>query len=385
MNICILTPRFPFPENGGDVLRINHIAQFLKSQGNKLILVSYCEKNSDIESAKKLYDSIFVIKRHSYKSFFYSLLFLLKGLPIQCGYYYSNSYKRLLKKVIRKEKPQRYIVHLLRMVPFIDEDNVISTTVEMTDALSKTYELSNKSKGFSIKKFIYHIEKSLIAKYEKKIIRKFPKVILVSSEDINYLNVSLGYQAKSLELHTNGVEYSRNISKCYNPNKICFIGNMRTLQNQDAVLFFCKEIFPLILLQNKGAVFYIIGAEPPQKIKDLAINNKNIIVTGFVNDLESIAKDSCLAVAPVNIAAGIQNKVLMAMGMGLPVILTSLISKAIPELKDGINCYIEDEPSRFALKCLELMSNPNKRNQIADEGYRCVKENYSWSHKLEGY
>ena len=54
MKYCILTPRFPFPENGGDVLRINNIAKYLKSAGHELVLVSFCEGNPDMAAAKTL-------------------------------------------------------------------------------------------------------------------------------------------------------------------------------------------------------------------------------------------------------------------------------------------------------------------------------------------
>ena len=71
-----------------------------------------------------------------------------------------------------------------------------------------------------------------------------------------------------------------------------------------------------------------------------AAERKNIVVTGFVNDLNVVISDACLAVAPVRVAAGIQNKVLVAMADKLPVVLTSMISRAIPELHHGENCLI---------------------------------------------
>ena len=109
MKICILTPRFPMPECGGDLLRINYIARHLKSQGHQLILVSYTEDNPDIEAAQKLYDKIYTVNRSKKASMFYSALFMLTGRPIQCGYYYSWAFNRLFKKIIKIEKPDLYI------------------------------------------------------------------------------------------------------------------------------------------------------------------------------------------------------------------------------------------------------------------------------------
>ena len=76
MKLCILTPRFPFPENGGDVLRINSIARYLKAKGHELILISFCF--GEIKLKKDyfdLYDTIYVVKKHKITSYLFALLF----------------------------------------------------------------------------------------------------------------------------------------------------------------------------------------------------------------------------------------------------------------------------------------------------------------------
>ena len=64
MKICILTPRFPMPENGGDVLRINNIARYFKSQGHELLLVSFYDTPIDMNEAMRLYDKIYTVRRN---------------------------------------------------------------------------------------------------------------------------------------------------------------------------------------------------------------------------------------------------------------------------------------------------------------------------------
>ena len=383
MKICILTPRFPMPENGGDVLRINNIARYLKAQGHELLLVSFYDKSVDVEEAGRLYDKIFLVRRNRFASYVYTLLFLICGRPMQCGYYHSRFFKKKLDEVIQTEHPDRFVSHLLRMAPYLERENLYSSsTVEMTDALSKTYSLSSKAKGGLLKKVVYMVERRLIRRYEDHIVKVFPKVVVVSQEDINFINKRV--KTGTLVLHTNGVTCLDAFPTVYDQKKICFIGNMRTLQNQDAVLRFVKNIFPIILKRCPDAVFYIVGAEPPREIEALG-NGKNIIVTGFVDDLTSMVADTCLAVAPVKIAAGIQNKVLVAMGCGVPVVMTSLISKAIPELRDGENCFIRDDENDFAQACVELLENTQMRNMIAKNGFNMVREHYSWDEKLSGY
>ena len=386
MKLCLLAPRFPFPENGGDVLRINNIARYLKSKNFELVLISFYE--DEIRLKKEyftLYDTIYMIKRTKIVSLIMSLFFVLSGRPIQCGYYFSFKFLKQLRRSIKQELPDEFVSHLLRMTPYLElTHQQKNSIVEMTDALSKTYGLSAKAKGNFIKKCIYKIEHGLIRRYEKYVVSHFPKVVLVSESDVQYLKSLGGKKTESLAVYTNGVDCLPEIPTTYNKNKICFIGNMRTLQNQDAVVHFVKDIFPIIKKSVPDAVFTIIGAEPPEYIQNLA-DGKNIIVTGFVDDIQSAVSECCLNVAPVRVAAGIQNKVLVAMGCGVPVVMSSLTSGAIPELSNGENCFIQDDENAFAEKCISLMQNDDIRASISRNGYEMVKKHYSWNEKLEGY
>ena len=385
MNICILTPRFPYPQFGGDALRINEIARYLKQQGHHLILVSLSDDaNPPVAQAKELYDKVYFVKRNKVMSLLIGAINFLLGKPIQCGYYSSNAYRRLFREVIQKEKPDLYVSHLLRMVPYLSELHLEQKSIiEMTDALSKTYILSSKAQGVGLLKYVYKLEQKLIARYEKYVTTHYPKVVLVSQADIDYLKQNIQGDTASLALHSNGVGYIENISTAYDVDKICFMGNMRSMQNQDAAIYFANEIFPLIKHKRPTAKFYIVGSLPPGNIQTLA--SDDIIITGFVDDLEAFLQDACLLVAPIRVAAGIQNKVLVGMGCGIPVVLTSLISHAIPELHDGENCLIRDGEQPFADACLRLMGDTSLRNSMAQQGYEMVKKHYSWEEKLRGY
>lgn len=384
MKICILTPRFPYPQFGGDTLRINEVARFLKSQGHKLILVSMSDdEHPDIETASNLYDKIYFVKRKKIVSFFYAAQYFILGKPMQCGYYHSKSFSKLFENVRNIEKPDMYISHLLRMVPYLSAAGLQQQSiVEMTDALSKTYGLSSEACGVGILKYIYKAERRLIQKYECEVVSTFRKVVLVSQQDVDFL-CEQGCDPKSLYVHTNGVDYMTDICESYDQNKICFVGNMRSMQNQDAAMFFINDVFPIIRQHNPNAKFYLVGYIPEGTKID--VNSEGVIVTGFVEDLESVLSDSCLTVAPVRVAAGIQNKVLIAMGCGVPVVLTSLISKAIPELKNEKNCLIADQKESIANACLKLMTDRSIRNRIALSGHDMVCAHYSWEEKLSGY
>ena len=270
--ICILTPRFPIPENGGDVLRINNIAHQLRKQGYKLVLLSL-EDNGEpqIFEAQRIYHKVYTVHRNRLSSLFHALICFLQAKPMQCGYYMSGTYRRKLREIIQKENPDLFIAHLLRMMPYLDELGLHSRSIiEMTDALSKTYAMSSQSKGNWLLRNVYRMEQRLILRTEQYSLLHFPKNVLVSQADIDYLKKKT-LHPESLELHTNGIQCSKNIKRKYDPSKIVFVGNMRTLQNQDAVLNFVQDIFPRILRQKPDTKFYIVGAQPPQRTSSLPV------------------------------------------------------------------------------------------------------------------
>ena len=383
MKICILTPRFPFPENGGDVLRINNVARYLKAQGHTLCLVSFAPCKPDLSKATELYDSVYYVPLHKAQSYFFSVLYWLLGKPMQCGYYHSKAFLSLLKQVIEKEHPDRFVAHLLRMTPYLEQLGLqAQSIVEMTDTLSKTYTLAAESQNKGWMKLVYRMEQSRIRRYEQWVAKTFPRVVLVSQKDVDYLQ-ALSPSVQSLVCCPNGVECLPQIPADYNPLKICFVGNMRTLQNQEAVFYFVKHVLPLILQEQPKTMLYIVGAEPPAAIRALA--SEHIVITGFVEDVQMAIQDACVMVAPVFVAAGIQNKVLVAMGCGVPIVLTSLITQAIPEIKNAENALVANEPTEIANAVLDLMANPEKRKAIGKAGYQMVKQHYTWEMKLKGY
>lgn len=378
--VCVLTSRFPYPENGGDVVLINDIMQYFKDIGYEVILLSYYEKwqQSFVSKTYKNIDKIFPIKRNKFVSFFYSLLFFLLKKPIQCGYYFSKKMQKQLQLINEKYSPDIYVCHLLRMLPQFEAVGISNNVVvQMSDILSNMYELSKLTDYSLIKKIIYQLERPPIKRYEDYVFSKYKKIVLVSKKDSKVFENN-----PVVKYHNNGI---RNlvIADKINSNKIVFIGNMRTLQNVDGCFYFINNIFPLILKDKPDAELHIVGASPSGEI--IKMQSKNIKVTGYIENIEDYIKDSVVSVVPIRIASGIQNKILISMACHVPVIMSSLVSSSIPELINTENCFIEDNPGAFAEIVISLMNDDTLRNKLADAAMNLVKNNYYWNIHLQGY
>jgi glycosyltransferase involved in cell wall biosynthesis len=156
--------------------------------------------------------------------------------------------------------------------------------------------------------------------YERSLSSRVDGAIAVSKKDQTALHYVGGF--KKVALIPNGVDAEVFLPKPKEESEkpsLCFWGRMDFEPNVDAMVWFCSEIWPLLLKDFPGAVMTIVGANPTPAIKDLG-SNHNIRVTGEVDDIRPFAWDAQVVVMPVRIGAGIKNKLLEACAMGKPIV-----------------------------------------------------------------
>ena len=172
------------------------------------------------------------------------------------------------------------------------------------------------------------------------------------------------------------VENFKPLPDNFRTNNLLYIGKMDYQPNVDAVLYFIKEIFPVIKRETKNIKFIIVGSNPAKEIKQLE-NNKDIIVTGYVNDVRPFYEQCALSVVPLRAGGGTRLKILESMAFGRPVISTSIGCEGL-DVCNNENIIISDKPQEFARKTIELLQNKDFREKISKNARNLVECNYSW-------
>lgn len=376
-SILILTPRFPYPPIGGDKLRIFKECEVL-SKKYDLGLVSFIDEDFDYDDYIDLksigvFKEIHLIKKSKFRSYVDTLFGFLKGQSLQVSYYSS---KAMSAKV--EELSIKYDVifpHLIRMAqyvfPFVKRK---ITILEMTDAISMNY---SRVKGFSFKKVLYKIERSRLLKYEIKCIESFNLTSLISNKDKDYFGVEDVCSDKFIVV-SNGVSLQdiqrQDNKRRLDKKEIIFIGNINTEQNYDAVLWFSKYVMPRLI--DKGFRFKIIGKISNSK-KTVLDKYPGVEVTGTVKSMTEATSASWIGVCPMRIGAGVQNKVLEYMALGLPCITSSV---GYEGLSANINeeILVADTPDEIISKISVLSDDSCLYNKISDGGHNYVKHNHDW-------
>jgi GT2 family glycosyltransferase len=195
---------------------------------------------------------------------------------------------------------------------------------------------------------------------EQKIIREgFPQKRIVTIPVIYY-------EANSI--------VGQNLTDFDGRHGIIFLGGFDHLPNVDAVKWFISDIFPVIKGKLPQIKLYIAGSNPPPEIA--ALNNNDIIVMGYVKDLEQIFKTKRVFVSPLRYGAGVKGKIITSMSYGVPVVTTCVGNEGI-NLRNGIEAFVVDDPVEFADRTVELYTNAELRSNFSRNSLLFVKNNFS--------
>jgi sugar transferase (PEP-CTERM/EpsH1 system associated) len=157
---------------------------------------------------------------------------------------------------------------------------------------------------------------------------------------------------------------------------VIFTGAMDYLPNVDAVEHYCTDIFPAVSRAVPGARFLIVGLNPTSAVRRLG-ELPGVTVTGAVPDVRPYYRQSAVSVAPLRIARGIQNKVLQAMALGVPVVATAAAARGLEARRDE-HFLVEDEPARFAEAVVGLLRDRDARRRLAARARSFVEAHHSW-------
>ena len=381
--ILLITPRFPFPVIGGDKLRVYNIVKYLSNFYSFTLASLYSTDEEERAIPEQgIFDEVYRIRQSKLASYWYTAGSLIRGRSLQSGYFYNPKFKRLINSKLSGH--DLVFAHLIRVSDYVWGKGVPGIC-EMTDAISMNYERAGAAGGRSLRKYIYRFEHKRCLDSERRCLDGFDGCVVVSPTDRDYLTDRYPQYSSKMHVIPNGVRaedfpYRR---EKVSADKIVFIGNMRTFQNADAACYFAREVFPGIKQRRPGAAFWVVGADPGKEVRSLA-SIPGVVVTGRVDDVRAHAHDAAASVCPVRIGAGIQNKVLESMAMGIPVVTTAVGAEGILG-RNGQHFTVADSPNELRAGVMDILTDRSKAEAFSKNGRALVEERYSWEGMLRSY
>lgn len=225
-----------------------------------------------------------------------------------------------------------------------------------------------------VKKAYFFQEGHRLRRYEKAILKRFDTHVTCSEVDRERLLALDG--SIDVKVIPNTVRipeaYPRPVSLT---KKMLFIGGLDWYPNRDAMLHFCRKIWPEILRRVPEAQMDIVGKNPGNEILAAAEAYPGLRVHGFVEGLDHLYQEAAVFVCPIRDGGGTKLKVLDAMAHQLPVIGYPESCEGLA-IKDGNHALIARSSGDFAAKAVRLLCDPKRAWRLGAEGYRLVAQRY---------
>lgn len=398
MKILYLAHRIPYPPNKGDKIRSFNEIKYL-STSHEIDLVCLADNPDDLRFQKdleKYCNRVFVLPFRTTQAKLKGFANLAAGKAISVGYFYSKKIRQIVDKWMADTDYDAIICFSSPMAEYIFRSEFINSfktphfsrskprlVMDFCDVDSdKWLQYSQRSKfPYNL---IYRIENKRLLEYEKKINKAFDHSVFVSGQEAD-LFFKLFPKAKNVGVIPNGVdhEYFSPQTATDPTNQLMFAGAMDYFANIDGVKWFCEKIFPKIKADYPKVQFYIVGNNPQTAVQELE-KNKDVIVTGFVEDIRPYYQAADITVIPLRLARGVQNKVLEAMSMGKAVVTTFAAIQGITAVP-GEHLLVADNPDDFADTVSILLKDKDLRTQLGTSARQFVKSHYNWQTNMKRF
>jgi sugar transferase (PEP-CTERM/EpsH1 system associated) len=385
-NVLYLVHRVPYPPDKGDRIRSYHLLRYL-SRRAAIHLACLADEPVTAETTaalESLCERVAVVPLGNWSRWLRAPGALLSGRTISEGVFHSPALVEVLRCWARETCFHVSLASASSMIPYLRRDELreVPAVVDLMDVDSqKWFEYAGAERGLRAR--LYETEGCRLRELEQALPSWARAVTLVSDAEADLFRQFCLWDG--VHAVTNGVDldYFRPADQPVAEDGCVFVGALDYRPNVDAACWFAREVWPAIRRRRPETRLRLVGRQPAPVIARLA-RLPGVEVVGQVPDVRPYLAGAAVAVVPLRIARGIQNKVLEAMAMAKPVV-------ASPQGLTGLSNK-QDLPALTASERLEwveqvgrLLDSPALRRQLGVAGRAYVEAYHDWDRCLEPF
>ncbi|WP_338445243.1 TIGR03087 family PEP-CTERM/XrtA system glycosyltransferase [Pelagerythrobacter marensis] len=388
--ILFLAHRVPFPPDRGDKIRSHHLLQALAKIA-PVHVGCLGETASDMAQAGELgrMAASHCLVRRKRNLAAAGAEALLRGRPVSLAAFDHPRLRRWVGETLAARPIDTVFVFSGQMGQYVPEDFRGRVVIDLCDVDSAKFEAYGARKG-GLRGRIDRREARLLAREEERLARRCDATLLVSEAEATLFRSRLTDPAAAdIRTVRNGIDTAR-----FDPARIAphpqlvgspgphlvFTGQMDYAPNVEAVRRAAERILPAIRRTHPGAVLHIVGRAPVAGVRALE-RHSGVRVWGEVPDVRPFLAGADLVLAPLAIARGIQNKVLEAMAMARPVVLSPEAATGI-EARDAEHFAVGDDDPALIERVLSLLADPSMAQEMGAAARRYAVERQGWAAML---
>ena len=327
----------------------------IKGEIDLIVITSKAEiRERGHEIDKDFYNRVFFIEVSGLRKW---LSYLLNySLPMKMRGRYSRYSSRKVRSLVKNLTPERIFFEFTSVYGFV-HDFMTKGSNYNTIAIAHDYSAASMrsrydtTKGFE--RFAYGIEKKMLDKYENIVLSEVNEIYVLSSADAESMIASGVPRIKVRTINLSADMWLRKIPRGrVEENTIFFLGSMNRIENENAVIWFITRILPALIEKIPNIKFYVIGRKPSKKVKAFA--SRNVLVTGFVEDVTEEIIDKKVSVCPLYQGAGVKVKVLETLELNIPTVCSPIGAQGIAS---NNNLYICSSESSYVSTIINLLKH----------------------------
>lgn len=222
-----------------------------------------------------------------------------------------------------------------------------------------------------------HLTWSKERSYVRRMVNRFDACTVASREEVERLT-EIAPLAPAPLVVPNGVDldYYRPNGNSPQVDTLVFTGSLTYAANYDAMSFFLRDVFPMILSRRPAVRLVVTGRTEGVDLSHLPLSDA-VRFSGHVLDIRPLVAGSWACIAPLRIGGGTRLKILEAMALGTPVVATEKGAEGLC-IQHGGDILLAKDASSFAREAITLLANVDLRRKLAVAGRRTVERLYGW-------
>jgi sugar transferase (PEP-CTERM/EpsH1 system associated) len=296
-------------------------------------------------------------------------------LPLAVSRYRSGKMRRLIASLRNSRQFDLVVCDFL--VPSVNLTDLAGCILFQHNVETLIWERHQSEARDPLRRFYFRLQAQRMEALERRICRQVAHIIAVSDVDARLMRSRFGVSRISVVPTGVDVDFFAPPNAAAPSVDLIFVGAMDWLPNIDAVLFFVREILPLIRRLRPNCTLTVAGRNPTPEIRALARQDPLIRITGTVQDIRPFLWDSAVSIVPLRIGGGTRLKIYEAMAARVPVVSTRVGAEGL-DIRSPEHFLLADTPADFANACLELLQSPAQRAGLSQAAWAWIAERYAW-------
>jgi len=373
----VLTHRFPYPPDKGERIRTYHWLKALALR-DTVDLLSLNDVPVPPEYQQRVAEFVdrcrVVLIRPSRRR---SLVrALLTHRSITEAHFGSAEFRRALAEWLAAARYDACLAVCSSMGQYLLDPlpGAPALLVDFVDADSAKWQrYADAHRGLSRR--LYRREAREVGRLERDLAAQADAAFAISTEECARLPALRGGRPPTAIPNGVDTEYFRPSQDAGRSRSLVFTGQMDYFPNVDAVTWFGREVWPALHRQFPALTWHIVGRDPARAVRALA-GLPNVTVTGPVSDVRPFLASS-IALAPLRIACGVQNKVLEALASGRPVIASPASAKPLA-VQPQRDLLLADQPADWIAAVSLLLCDDQLARELGRRGREAILAHYRW-------